>query len=80
MTSVFLVLVEEDRDNLIDVTIIVNILLQKAKDAQAESSIFANCRAEKLRESENIHFDPLPAAFSCGQVLTRVLDSKHHHL
>ena len=64
---------EEDGDNLIDVTIIVNILLQKAKDAQAESSIFANCRAEKLRESENIHFDPLPVAFSLGQVLTRFL-------
>ena len=34
--------------DLIDVTIIVNVLFQKAKDAQAKCSIFTNCRAEKL--------------------------------
>ena len=44
---------------LIKITIIINILLQQAKDAQAESPIFSYCGAEKLRESENVHSDTI---------------------
>ena len=44
-------------EDLIDITIIVNVLFQKAKNAQAKRSVFANCCAEKLRESENINFN-----------------------
>ena len=46
-------------EDLVDITIIVNIFLEEAKDAQAKSPIFTNGRAEKLRKSENIHWEQI---------------------
>ena len=66
-------------EDLIDITIIVNVLFQKAKDAQAKRSIFTNCRAEKLRESENIIFNHCLFTFAPQQNISRSKWKKKHH-